>query len=353
MRGVRADRGAPGRAVSLRVRRTCATACLFAGAILVATAPRTALAHGLEPALLALRETSAGVYEVVWKSASQRLPGADVQPRLPDGCRSVSPIEIEDGGDRIRLRWSIDCGSAGLAGREIGVTDLDVAKITALVRVKALDGSMRQGVLNESQPNWRVPVRPSAIAAAEAFLRLGVLHVLSGVEHVLLVAALLLLAPDARGFLGIAAAFALAEGFALAPAVLGAPVLPAPAAALLVATCLLGLATVAARRERDGVPLARGPARVLAFVAGLAQGMGSAGALGSAGSPAAGAPAEWLGFQAGLLLAQAVLAALLLGLRLQVADRVARRPLVRRAALWALGVIAGYELLERIAPWAG
>ena len=341
------------RAAVSRVHLALLAACLAAVALLDPSGARPACGHGLEPALLALREISAGVYEVAWKSASQRLPGADVQPRLPEACRAVSPIDVEDGGDRIRLRWSIDCGKDGLAGREIGVTDLDVAKITALVRVQALDGTTRQGVLNESQPTWRVPARPSAIAAAESFLRLGVFHVLSGPEHVLLVAALLLLAADPRGLLGIAAAFALGEGLALAPAVLGAPVLPTPAAALLVACCLLGLATVAARRERAGVPIARGPAGFLAFAAGLAQGAGFAGAPGAAGLPAAGAPAEWLGFQAGLLLAQALAVTLLLGLRLQVAGLVARTPLVRRAAIWTLGVTAGYGLFERIAPWVG
>ncbi|MBU6281329.1 HupE/UreJ family protein [bacterium] len=353
MREARAQRGSRWRAAFSRRRLPFLAACLAAGVSLDLAAARAAAAHGLEPALLALRETSAGIYEVVWKSASQRLPGADVQPKLPEGCRVVSPIEVEDGGDRVRLRWSIDCGDGGLAGREIGVSDLDVAKITALVRVQGLDGTMRQGVLNESQPAWQVPARASWIGSAESFLRSGFRHALSGPEHVLLVAALLLLATDARALLALVAAFALGEGLALAPAALGASVLPAPAAALLVACGLLAIATVVARRERAGLARADGPVRALAFAAGLAQGAGFAGAPGAGGLPAAGAPAEWLGFQAGLLLAQAAIVALLLGLRLQFASLLARASLARRAAIWGLGVTAGYWLFERLAPWLG
>jgi hypothetical protein len=333
--------------------RACAIARITALAVLFASPAGPASGHGLEPALLALRETSPGVFDVVWKSAAQRLPGADVRPVLPAACRQVSPIEVEDGGDRVRLRWSIDCGPAGLAGREVGVADLDVAKITALVRVEPLDGPAFQGVLNESQPAWAIPARASAFASAKSFLCLGVRHAVSGADHVLLLAGLLLLASGASGTIALLAAFALGEALALAPAALGAPVLAAPPASLLVAVCLLVLATILARREANERAAAPRTPRLTALGAGLVQGAGFAGALGSSGMPATGAPAQWLGFQAGLLVGQSAVAALLLGLGLVAGGAIARRPFARRAAIRALGATAAFWLLERLAPWLG
>lgn len=312
----------------------------------------TALGHGLEPALLGLRETSAGVFEVVWKSASQRLPGADVRPTLPANCRPSSPIEVEDGGDRVRLRWTVDCGPGGLDGREVGVSDLDVAKITALVRVRRLDGATSQVVLNETQPAWVVPARASPTAAAASFLRLGLRHVLSGTDHVLLVALLLLLAGSSREMLALFAAFALGEGLALGPAILGAGHLQARVASLLLAACLLALATLVARRERRPHP-SGAIAWVPALLAGLVQGAGFAGALGASGLPLAEAPAGWLGFEVGLLLAQALVAALLLGLRLFFAEPLSRLPSARAAAILASGALAAFWCFERVAPWVG
>jgi len=350
------ERGAGATASGLR-RASCGRARAFARitalAVLFASPAGPAGGHGLEPALLALRETSPGVFDVVWKSAAQRLPGADVRPVLPADCRQVSPIEVEDGGDRVRLRWSVDCGPAGLDGREVGVADLDVAKITALVRVEPLDRPAFQGVLNEAQPAWAIPARASAFAAATSFLRLGVRHAVSGADHVLLLASLLLLATDARGTIPLLAAFLLGEALALAPAALGAPVLPAPPASLLVAVCLLGLATILARREASLLAGAPRAARLTALATGLVQGAGFAGALGSSGLPATGAPVEWLGFQAGLLAGQSAVVAALLGLRLGFGVPIARRPFARRAAIRALGALAAFWLLERLAPWLG
>src|SRR5262245_13533910 len=86
--------------------------------------PLTAGAHGLDPASLALRETRLGVFEVRWRASALRLPGANVQPVLPARCHQVGPADAVDEGDRVSLRWTVDCGPGGLAGEVIGVGDL-------------------------------------------------------------------------------------------------------------------------------------------------------------------------------------------------------------------------------------
>jgi hypothetical protein len=85
--------------------------------LLLLLAPAVALAHGLDPASLALRETRAGVFEVRWKASALRLPGANVQPVLPARCRRIGGADAVDETDRVTLRWTVDCGADGARRR--------------------------------------------------------------------------------------------------------------------------------------------------------------------------------------------------------------------------------------------
>ena len=103
--------------------------------------------------------------------------------------------------------------------------------------------------------------------------------------------------------------------------------------------------------DRLWLDLAAGPGGKAALLAGLVQGAGFAGVLGTSGLPLGEAPSAWLGFEIGLLVAQALVAALLLGLRLFLADPLARLPSARAAAILASGTLAAFWCLERVAPW--
>src|SRR5262249_30993934 len=94
----------------IRRRRGATGAGSPAIGLLALLAPGRAFAHGLDPASLALRETQPGVFEVVWRASALRLPGANVQPALPARCHQIGRSQASDGGDRITLRWTVDCG---------------------------------------------------------------------------------------------------------------------------------------------------------------------------------------------------------------------------------------------------
>src|SRR4051812_19944773 len=127
-------------------------AATTAAALVVLFAADAAHAHGLEPALLSLRETSAGLFEVTWRSSALWLPGADVRPALPARCRAAASPIVSDETDRVQQRWVVDCGPGGLTGETIKVNDLDVAKIDALLHVEPLAGPAIQTVLTARTP---------------------------------------------------------------------------------------------------------------------------------------------------------------------------------------------------------
>ena len=137
-------------------------------------APAVGLAHGLDPASPALRETRAGVFEVRWRASALRLPGANVQPVLPARCHQIGSANAVDEADRITLGWTVDCGPGGLAGDVIGVDDLGAAKINALLTVERLDGEKLQTVLSARSPSFTVPARLSRWEVVRAYVTLGI-----------------------------------------------------------------------------------------------------------------------------------------------------------------------------------
>src|SRR5690349_7804579 len=89
-----------------------AVLCLVIGSLALFVA-RNASAHSFDPALLQVRERSAGVFDVSWRAPS--LPGGPWSPRFPAHCKVGEMPES----------FVVDCGPAGLRGANLGVRGLD------------------------------------------------------------------------------------------------------------------------------------------------------------------------------------------------------------------------------------
>jgi hypothetical protein len=308
-------------------------------------------AHGLEPALLALREVMTGRYEVVWKSSKLRLPGAQVRPILPDACRrTADPPQALDDGDRLRLSWVVDCGAGGLAGQTIGVGDLDIAKIDALLHVRRLDGAEVQTVLTARQSTWTAPVDPTRGDLVRHYARLGAARVLGGLDRLLFVCGLLvLLAPAPRRLLQAILACAIGYSLALSLTAVGVVAVPTRAVEILLAAGVLLLA----------VEMARGPGRRLhpgrtaataALAFGLLSGCAFAVDLAAAGLPDIDAPLAMLAFNLGIALTQLGVGVALLALGIAATRLVpgVLAPATRLAA-YGTGILAAFWCFERLA----
>lgn len=320
-------------------------------ACLLLLAPALVRAHGLEPALLSLRELAPGRFEVVWKSSTLRLPGAEVRPTLPATCRRTAdaPQALDD-GDRVRLSWIVDCGAAGLAGLTIGVADLDVAKIDALLRVARLDGTGAQTVLTARQPTWTAPLDPNRRQLLRHYARLGATHVLGGLDRLLFVfGLLLLLAPTPRRLPQAVAAFAIGHSLTLALVAFGLVAVPARPVEVLIAGSVL-LVAVELARDGDQRTRLRRSAWLVAFGFGLLSGCAFAGELVVAGLPGSDAPFAMLAFNVGIATTQLAVLAALLSVGTIVARWLPSAPrLGTRIAAYGMGILAAFWCFERLA----
>jgi hydrogenase/urease accessory protein HupE len=183
---------------------------------------------------------------------------------------------------------------------------------------------------------------------AATYALLGVEHILSGFDHLLFVISLLFLVGFQRRLVATITAFTLAHSITLAASALGALSLRPPPVEATIALSIVLVAMEAL--QRDDTLTRRWPALV-AFLFGLVHGLGFAGALAEIGLPARHATIALLtfnvGVEAGQLLVVAVCGVLLLAVR-----RLPRLEIGRQVALYAIGSVAAYWTIGRLAALA-
>lgn len=298
-----------------------------------ALVPRPARAHEFRPAVLALEETAPGTFAVQWRpprDASQRdLP---IAPAYPGGC-------VLDGR-------TLRCED-GLRG-ELTVPGLESIEAEVVVRVSWLDGRRETRVLRPDAPSMILGDTAGGLArVAFDYTRLGVEHILGGIDHLLFVIGLLMLVGFERRLLWTITAFTLAHSITLVASVLGLLSLPqGPVEAVIAISILL----VAVEVARDEPSLSREHPSWVAFGFGLLHGFGFSGALREIGLPEGQLPVALLTFNVGVELGQLAVIGVAYALWRVALRRLddARAAAARRGAAYLLGTIATFWTLERV-----
>ncbi|MFM7141700.1 MAG: HupE/UreJ family protein, partial [Alphaproteobacteria bacterium] len=327
-----------------------------------------ARAHGLAPVLLEVAARTDGTASVSWKTAPSLPRGTNLAPELPPACRPRGDVVEGTTPEGVTRTWEVDCGPAGLVGETISVRDLDLARTDALLRVSLPDGRELRTVLRGDRPAFVVPGPTSEAEAFRDGLRRGVAHLRDRADALLFVAALVLLARDARSLALAVAAFLVANSATLVASALGA-IEPRPAlAGFLAAASVVAIAAEVARDETDTTASEHPwiPATVLGAVLGLALAPLALGfAPGSVADTPAGivsearGPAALLGWHLGVeaILAVAAGAAGAAWLATVAALRRGRGlgslPGVARAIAWPIGCVAAFLAIERASRLAG
>lgn len=320
-------------------------AASIAALVVVFVGPR-AWAHPLDPVLLELREQGGGVVDVTWKAPLTKIPGGDISPVLPSSCTATSEPVVENEDDAFTARWSLHCEGAGLAGTEVGVTGLE--NTDALVRVELAGGGVERRVLGAGRPTLRISAAPSPWSVLADYGRLGVVHILGGVDHLVFVFGLLLLVPPGRTLLATITAFTIGHSVTLALAALQIVSIPQAPVEVVIAATIYLLAVELARPQGAASTLLRRRPWAMACAFGLLHGLGFAGALRETGLPAGDIPLALLSFNLGIEAGQIVFVAAVLALGALGAGPIARLSQgARLAPVYAMGAAAVYWILER------
>jgi hypothetical protein len=302
---------------------------------------RGAAAHEARPGYLELRETAPGRYQVLWKPPSQGEAPAQVVPVFSEGCSFGSGLA------------TLRCKD-GLGGKTLRVDSLEATLTDVLVRVHHADGRTETHLLRPAEPSVTFGPPTGAGERAAAYLRIGIEHILLGVDHLLFVLGLLLIVGNRWMLFKTITAFTVAHSLTLAIATLGfasAPLQPLNAA---IALSILFLGPEIVRVWRGETSLTIRHPWVVAFAFGLLHGFGFASGLASMGLPKAEIPLALLLFNVGVEVGQ--LAFVFLVLAMAWSFRQLEIRWTRWAAAlpgYAVGTLGAFWTIQRTAILLG
>jgi hydrogenase/urease accessory protein HupE len=324
-----------------------AVALLFNGAV-------PARADEFKPGYLQLTQLDHETYDVLWKiPAIDESTTLKVKPQFPDGTEALTKVRSTFSRGVTVQRWRIRVPE-GLYGKAITFSQLSQTRIDVLARLVRLDGTVQLERILPADPSFVVRPSPGRLEVVTTYTVLGIEHILTGFDHLLFVLALVLLVQGTRRLLITITAFTAAHSLTLAAATVGWVHLPGPPIEASIALSIVFVASEIVHTRQGCSSVTQRYPWVVAFTFGLLHGFGFAGALAEVGLPQSSIPLALLFFNVGVEIGQLLFVGFVLAL-IAVSWRAAHRvrwsqpAWVWRIAPYAIGALASFWLVERVA----
>ena len=147
-------------------------------------------------------------YDVLWKVPARgddlRL-GIYVELPRRTATRVTEP-RASFADNAFTDRWTVK-RAGGLTGATIRIAGLSATITDVLVRLERIDGTTQVTRLTPPSPSFTVEAAPRATQVAATYLRLGVEHILGGIDHLLFILAMLVLVKGWRRVVATMTAF--------------------------------------------------------------------------------------------------------------------------------------------------
>lgn len=311
--------------------------------------PTSAWSHEVRPALFSMTERADGRYDVLWKQPTAGPVAVRLIPHLGRGILDPAPSSIETYADsQISLWRDVHPGAHGLDGLTLEIEGLEQTITDVLVSITLLDGRSIQDVLHPQNPRLTLHLRENGLEVL-AYVRLGIEHILGGLDHLAFVLGLTLLVRSRMMLIKTITAFTVAHSITLAATALHLITVQPAVVESLVALSVLFVAVEVVHSYRGNSSLAVRYPWVVAFAFGLLHGAAFAGALAEVGLPRHAILLSLLLFNVGVEVGQLLFIALILGIEWALA-RVPTRVLSRMRWVmpYAIGSCSAFWFIQRL-----
>ncbi len=311
--------------------------------------PHSAWAHEIRPAYLQIQQTAPETYDLLWKLPSNGYSVPDIQPRFETGwaLKELGGETHLQGFVAFRFQLTGQEG-ADLQGTRLSIENLSQTTIDVLVNLSLLGGQTHTFLLHPTSSKVVIPENPDKWQVAAIYTKLGVEHILLGIDHLLFVLALILLTKGVGKLVKTVTAFTFAHSITLSMATLGFVQVPSRPVEAVIALSILFLALEILRVLEDEETLTSRKPWLIALTFGLLHGFGFAGALSEIGLPQTEIPLALACFNIGVELGQlafvAVILILIRALRLRPDWPLA----VRRMPAYTIGAVSAFWLINRL-----
>jgi hydrogenase/urease accessory protein HupE len=303
-------------------------------------------AHENLPAYLEIAEQPRNMYRVFWKvPAVEGVPPA-ILFSTPSGCRQLAETTASQTPGAFTRGWMMEC-PGGIAGRRIEIAGLRVTLLDVLVKIRYRDGGSVSHILRPADPSF-TPAPGSTGADAWGYLRLGIEHILYGLDHLFFVFGLLLIVRGAKLLLKTISAFTVAHTVTLALATLGVVRVPVAPTEAVIALSIVFLGSELALRQRGILGLTYRKPWLVALAFGLLHGFGFAGTLARLGIPRPEIPLALLLFNCGVEAGQVAFVLAFVAFAASLRDLDVRWPRWTHEALpYAFGATSACWFFQR------
>jgi len=311
-------------------------------------------AHEIRPALLNIVEQKPGWFEVTWKVPV--LPGyeLDIQPVLPEGLTPYGPASSHVIPGATVQYATYQAKDGALAGGTITIDGLTATQIDVMVRITFADGTTQSAILRPANPSFTVPAPGTKAEVAWVYLRLGVEHILQGIDHLLFVLGLLLIVGSRYTLIKTITAFTIAHSITLAIATLGYASAPVPPLNAAIALSILFLGPEIVRVWRGQTSFTIRHPWVVAFAFGLLHGFGFASGLTTIGLARAEIPVALLLFNVGVEIGQLFFVLIIVMLERSFRVLEIRWPRWSQALpAYTVGSLGAFWTIQRVAIMVG
>jgi hydrogenase/urease accessory protein HupE len=292
-----------------------------------------------------------GEFSVIWNVPMRGDLRLSLTPSFSSQTQKLGPVVARQAAGAFTETWRLKTVEP-LGRGLIKIEGLEKTMTDALVRIEFRGGGVWIKRLTPQEPSAVIPPRANGWQVAGEYSKLGVEHILTGIDHLLFVFALLLITKGGWKIVKTVSAFSLSHCLTLAAATLGWVHVPQKPVEAIIALSIVFVALEAVQAHRGQVGLAQRAPWIVAFSFGLLHGLGFAGALSEIGLPPGHIPTALLFFSAGveaghLLFVGAVLsaAALLRRVRLSLPNWMRFFP------GYSIGVVAMFWLIERVSQF--
>jgi hypothetical protein len=312
--------------------------------------PTGVLADEIRPALLQIDERADGWVDVTWKVPVRKDRGLGLTPLLPDFLEPAGPPSGRRTSGGGWVEYSVyRTGGKSLTGEVLRIDGLGPIQTDVLVRIGLQDGSQHSTILRVGNESFTIPEQSSRWEVAASYWRMGTIHILEGVDHLLFLVTLLLIVAGLWPLLKTVTAFTVAHSLTLALATLGVVNIPPAPTEAVISLSIVLLAVEVVRKYAGELTLAERYPWAIAFTFGLVHGLGFAGALSEIGVPQNEVPTALLMFNVGVETGQVMfvvaVSGVLAGLhKLHSGTALA----LGRTAPYAIGGLAAFWTIERI-----
>jgi hypothetical protein len=131
-------------------------------------------AHGFQTAYLDIQEQPSGQLQIIWKTPTAISFGDEgasvpmtLRPVFPARCEAASVPSVIKTPQTHIIRWTLECGEAGLAGEAIAFPGIVNNFVEVLLRLQWADGRSQTTLLPTGQEVFVIPDKVTVLAVGQ------------------------------------------------------------------------------------------------------------------------------------------------------------------------------------------